>query len=355
MSLYTIMEEGSCDSFDITQSPLSVKVAVCVNPSQELNIITKSPPCTNHRCYVLSRFLTTNALVVLLLLICIAVPPCLRTDFQYSRILSLRRVIVDAVGTKGRVPTRTVLFDDGTLFMPQHGESMCQYFLDPSRSHTMIKRIHYHLNRCHDDVDALDSQLSEYFGASLLATAAGVPLTMTCGLSFDTEHGIQDTILSRLMENTAIMEPSSFGVHGRWTPLDICQTNGASFPSGHYNVLGLSVKSIQQFMRKIIPRDEEPRIGSDAVLYLQFGNDMTTDIENGILPHRAYSDAIHQAALQKGKIVTMTILIRVLHATDQLLAHRFRIAVNDLVVHLQQEFPNAMVSIVALEIGRAHV
>ena len=84
-------------------------------------------------------------------------------------------------------------------------------------------------------------------------------------------------------------------------------------------------------------------MGSDAVLYLQFGNDVTTEMENGILPHRAYSDAIHQAALEKGKMETMTIVIRILHTTDQLLAHRYRIAVNDLVLHLEREFPMASI------------
>jgi hypothetical protein len=64
-------------------------------------------------------------------------------------------VSFEAAAKSVHAPKKTLLFDDGTLFMPQGGESMCQYFLHPSCSHTKIKRIHHHFNHCHDDYAGL--------------------------------------------------------------------------------------------------------------------------------------------------------------------------------------------------------
>mmetsp|Transcript_22093 Transcript_22093/g.33389 ORF Transcript_22093/g.33389 Transcript_22093/m.33389 type:complete len:214 (-) Transcript_22093:89-730(-) len=73
------------------------------------------------------------------------------------------------------ITKRTLLFDDGTLFTPQHGEedsemSLCEYLTQTSRRHTAVKQIQLHFD--HYDLD-------DYLGAKLIANSAQVPLVLS--------------------------------------------------------------------------------------------------------------------------------------------------------------------------------
>lgn len=66
---------------------------------------------------------------------------------------------------------RTVLFDDGTLYTPQNNtESLCEYFTQTSRQHTIVRRIHLHFE---------GFNLEDYLGSKLIADAARVPLHLS--------------------------------------------------------------------------------------------------------------------------------------------------------------------------------
>jgi hypothetical protein len=343
-SLYTILEEGGREEIDNTQ------VAPPLLASSKLHSTNPTESAAQEKCYLFSRLLTTNAMIILLVLACVTVPPLCRQDVSYSRMLSLRHVSFDAAAKSVQAPKRTLLFDDGTLFMPEDGESMCQYFLHPSRSHTKIKRIHYHFNHCHDDNAGLGRQLSDYFGAFLLANAAQVPFTMTCDPYFYTGE-LEETILSRLIVDGDSIGPQPIDLHGKkWTPLDVCQACNA-LPTGCQE-LGLLSETTRHTMRNLAVTEESASTkADDAVIHLRLGDALAgsdndhgkSGAPKGLLPHRAYSDAIKQAALEQGEIETITIIIRSPRGSSELIAHRTRIVANDLVQHLQEEFPHAAV------------
>jgi hypothetical protein len=67
--------------------------------------------------------------------------------------------------------SRTLLFDDGTLYAPQYGDnSLCEYLTHTSRRHTEIKKIHLHID---------SFNLEDYLGVKLIANAAQVPLEVS--------------------------------------------------------------------------------------------------------------------------------------------------------------------------------
>jgi hypothetical protein len=264
--------------------------------------------------------------------------------------LSPRHVSFDAAAKSVHASKKTLLFDDGTLFMPEGGESMCQYFLHPSCSHTKIKRIHHHFNHCHDDLAGLGRQLSDYFGALLLANAAQVPFTMTCDPYVNTGE-LEETILSQLIMDGDYIGPQHMGMYGEmWTPLDVCQACHA-LPTGCQEI-GLLYETIRHTMWNLAVVEKNSLINADdAVIHLRLGDALASSDKDhdesgtpkGLLPHRAYSDAIKQAALEQGEIKTITIIIRSPSGSSELIAHRTRIVANDLVRHLKEEFPNVVV------------
>ena len=248
---------------------------------------------------------------------------------------------MDVVDT--RSPKRTLLFDDGTLYMPENGESMCQYFLYPSRSHTEIKRIHYHFSHCQDD--SMGNQLSEYFGALVLANAAQVPFTMTCD-----PYPLEDTVISRLI-GESIYRPS-IDIHGNtWSPLDLCLAC-ETLPAGcHDEFKFLFSETIRRTMWSLESNDPSVEI-HNAVIHLRLGDALaSTESEiqesRGVIPHEMYSDAIKQASLEKGEIKSIVVLVQSPNKSgSELIDHRSRIVSNDFLEYLQGEFPLVTIQII---------
>lgn len=86
-------------------------------------------------------------------------------------------------------PPKTRLLEDGTLLVRHTDQesNACSYFVNlpgiPRISQVTPSRIHYYFDTC-DDIQ-LGKRLAEHFGHYLLANAAQVPFSMTCGNGSD--------------------------------------------------------------------------------------------------------------------------------------------------------------------------
>lgn len=73
-----------------------------------------------------------------------------------------------------RRASRTLLFDDGTLYTNQRGnDSPCDYLTNTSKRHTDVKFIHINFE---------EFEMQDYLGAKLIANAAQVPLILSGNL-----------------------------------------------------------------------------------------------------------------------------------------------------------------------------
>jgi hypothetical protein len=135
------------------------------------------------------------------------------------------------------IPKHTILFDDGTLFAPQGDEPLCDFFTQNRRAHTQIKRLHLHLQSCKDS----SAQLEEYFQAKLLANAAQVPYTMTCG------GALQDSLMSRLVvDNVRPGQVPTDGTGKAWTAAEVCRADA--------EVIHLAKETIEETLKAIVPK-----------------------------------------------------------------------------------------------------
>lgn len=202
------------------------------------------------------------------------------------------------------IPTHTLLFDDGTLFAPEGAEPLCDYFANSKRLHTDIKRLHLYLHSCQDDSP---QQLDTYFEALLLANAAQIPFTMTCGGALN-----DSTITSRLVvDNTA---PGPRPAEGRdWTASDVCRTDSADVR------LALMKDVIRQTLEEAIPKTAVDDI------VLQF---------DPTVPMTTYTELIAEARFDGGAVESVAIVGKGSH---------------QLVQHLERTFPEMAIETIENE------
>jgi hypothetical protein len=143
----------------------------------------------------------------------------------FRRRLSLRRA------------SRTLLFDDGTLYTNQRGnDSPCDYLTNTSKRHTDVKFIHINF-------DEFDMQ--DYLGAKLIANAAQVPLILS----------------GNLKEAAALYDNAAYRVgpiptdHGKkWPATQLCQRCTTPLCQDYIHLLhhagGIAVKEDKRLIDK---------------------------------------------------------------------------------------------------------
>lgn len=189
------------------------------------------------------------------------------------------------------IPKHTLLFDDGTLFTPEGAGHLCDYFAHSKRLHTEIERLHLYLHSCQDSPEQLDT----YFEALLLANAAQVPFTMTCG------GALENSLISRLVVDNDFPGPRP--MEGRsWTASDVCRTDNANVR------LGLMADTIRQTFEEAVPKTSVDDI------VLQF---------DPTVPMSTYTQLIVEARFEGGTIESIAIVGKGPHLLIQHLGRTF--------------------------------
>ena len=250
-------------------------------------------------------------------------------------------------------PPNVYLLDDGTLVVRHMLESVaCSYFTAlpnlSKRTEKVPTRIHYHFEECTDD--HLGTQLAEYFGHYMLANAAQVPFTMTCG---DGKEGGGDTVLRRLQTNNASPGLPPVDVTGhQYSVYDVCfACYGLSWwcdrgpelmlDTFHENMWRLANSNLGQTLE-----------AEDAVVHLRLGDALMGGRDEGIglLPFRAYSRLLRRAESELGPLATISVVTQTFEETaarpeDRLALARTELIAKEFVAHLRENFPNASVKL----------
>lgn len=248
---------------------------------------------------------------------------------------------------------KVYFLDDGTLVVHQMPESVaCSYFTDlpnlPRRTGKSPTRIHYHFEDCSDD--HLGTQLAEYYGHYLLANAAQIPFTMTCG---DGGEGGEVTVMKKLQTNNASPGLPPVDVTGhQYSVYDVCfACYGLSWwcdkgpelmvDTFHENMWRLANSNLGQTLE-----------AEDAVVHFRLGDALLGGRDEGIglLPFRAYSRLLKRAESELGPLETISVVTQTsdelaARPEDSLALARTEMIAKDFVAHLREFFPNAVVKL----------
>ena len=245
------------------------------------------------------------------------------------------------------------LMDDGTLVVRRMPESAaCSYFTDlpnlPKRVGVSPTRIHYHFDDCSDD--HLGTQLAEFFGHYLLANAAQVPFTMTCGDGID--RG-QPSVLQSLQTNNAHPGLPPIDVTGhQYSVYDVCF---ACYGLSWWCDRGpeLMIETFQENMLRLANSKLGQTIeAEDAVVHIRLGDALLGGRDEGVglLPFRAYSRILKRVETEVGPLATISVVTQTFvedaaRPEDTLALYRTEMIAKDFVSHLREYFPHASVKL----------
>lgn len=174
------------------------------------------------------------------------------------------------------IPKHSLLFDDGTLFAALGDEPLCDFFTQGRRLHTQVKRLQLHLPSCNDS----PTQLDEYFKAMLLADAAQVPYTMTCG------ETMEDSLLSRLViDNDKPGQLPKDSTGHVWTPTELCAAGNEG--------LRMARERIRRTLQAVVPKTTT--------------DDMVIQFDRSV-PISTYTELIAEKQFEYGTIESISIV-----------------------------------------------
>lgn len=250
------------------------------------------------------------------------------------------------------VGPRIFYLDDGTLLVHQMPETAaCSYFATlpnlPMRVPEPPKRLHYHIEDCSDD--HLGIELAEYFGHYLLANAAQVPYTMTCG-NADTAG---NSVLALMQTDNEFPGPPPVDITGfTYNAYDVCFTcYGLS--SWCERGPDLMVDTFQQDMWKLVNTEFGQSVQpEDAVVHLRLGDALESGRDEGIglLPFRSYSRLLRRAENDMGPLETISVVTQTFDEAasrpqDKKSLARSEMVTKDFLDHLRENFPHAKVTL----------
>lgn len=139
-------------------------------------------------------------------------------------------------------PTRTLLFDDGTLSTPQSGgqDSLCDYLTQSSRRHTSVKMIHVYFD---------EFKIKDYLGAKLIANAAQVPLVMS---------GVN---LRALVDQAYRIGPIPKDHGKQWTVEHLCQRCTLPLCQDHLHLLPPALQKLP-FVQTLEKLERDESVGA---------------------------------------------------------------------------------------------
>jgi hypothetical protein len=250
---------------------------------------------------------------------------------------------------------------NGTLFVPRKaGERLCMDILESEPGTFM--RLHYHFEDCHEQ--QLGNRLGEHYGRYLLANAARMPYTMTCGSFQDHDynqlliHGDKErrpSVLRHLEVRNIFPGPVPKNKFGALiSAQDMCHQCHLMNWACHKGMDAIT-DIVQQDMARLaaLPycQSFEP---DDAVLHLRLGDALEGRHDEGIglLPHQAYASLIAEAEKERGTIKTISIVtqpfeVKYLRQFDRntTLIRTSELVARDLQAFLSNRFPAAIVKI----------
>jgi hypothetical protein len=256
--------------------------------------------------------------------------------------------------------TRSMFFMGKILFEVYADKSYsiewCNFFRPDI--HPGLQQLVYHFVTCQDD--QLGDKLGKHYGGYALANAAELPYTMTCG--DESTNRPYQSILAILQVDVSPSGPSPTDAFGEtYNALEICQSG--SVPDGNYPV-GVDLVSdiIRQDMWRVVEVDTanngffEP---DDAVIHIQLGGSLYSSSgqheHDALIPHRSYSLLIEQATLERGPILSISIIITFLEGSDlnEDMDERSILVAHNLYKHLEETFPDANVTMYSTHIEPA--
>ena len=260
------------------------------------------------------------------------------------------------------IPKSTVLFDDGTIFYPLHGDPICDYFVS-GRAHTPITRVHIHFHDCRDE-SKLARNLNDYFGAYLIANTAQVPFTMTCG---NPHQNPPTTAMMHLMTDNRYPGPVPKDSRGKAfdSVQDLCVQYCSSLAPGCDKGLYLISDMMRETMQRMAAAVQSTPATSfesdDVVIHVRLGYSTLYPLSqaatarelptSGLLPHQVYSKLIREIQTEKGYAETISIVTQSFAALEGSLTtlqqdqtrDRSELIARDLVEYLQETFPRATI------------
>jgi hypothetical protein len=257
------------------------------------------------------------------------------------------------IKTQSKSKPKSRILDDGTLFLARGAESPCAFFRRGLRNN--ITRIHYHFEDCVER--QLGNRIGEHFGRYLLASAAHVPYTMTCGNNDNVYQVTNVRVSYHPFESvTKHLEVHNAQANvGNWTVFDVCRIcNGLGW-SCHDGIQAMS--DVMREAMWILAHNTttgqsfEP---DDAVIHLRLGDALRGKWDEGIglLPHEGYSILLKEAESLRGPIQSISIVTasfdkKYARSFDAkaILRERSAMVAYDFVRHLNELFPNATVTI----------
>jgi hypothetical protein len=300
-----------------------------------------------------------------------------QAENSYSPRLRLRRLSFNdpkTVEIKLVDRSKSALLPGGILYISQYDYSLnsCDFFLPdihPELSEVNITRIEYHFDNCMD-VNRLGNILGDHYGYYALAIAAGIPYTMTCGDGEDStkiHHMVlpgtvipQISVLALLQVHLTEPGPLHTDASGKVVDAaELCAFGRVPYWESHSGV-DLVSDVIREDMWRVAEADKAENfsfVPDDAVIHLRLGDVLYSvrgkhqrHQRDGLLPHLTYSLLLKQAALEKGPIETISIVTQPFggsgtRAHDMSVIERSKMIAYDLVKHLQEQFPNAIVTI----------
>ena len=250
---------------------------------------------------------------------------------------------------------------NGTLFIPRKaGELVCKDLLgiEPGT----LNRLHYHFEDCYEN--QLGNRLGEHYGRYLLANAARIPYSMTCGSSEDQNpnqllnRGDSIRFPSVLMQLSVWNErPGPIPTNKFGSPLSVVDMCHRCF------VMNWGCRKGMEAITNTIRNDmailaSHPYSQSfepdDAVIHVRLGDSLRGQHDEfiGLLPHKAYGALIAEAEKEKGEmksisIVTQPFEVKFLRHFDRnaTLIHTSELVARDLRDYLRNRFPGAIVKI----------
>jgi len=263
------------------------------------------------------------------------------------------------------IKTRSMFFMEKILFEVYADKifsiEWCNFFrpdIHPELLEVSLQQLVFHFVTCQED--HLGDKLGQHYGRYALANAAELPYSMTCG--DESTNRPYQSILAILQVDISQSGPSPTDAFGEtYNALEVC--NSGSVPDGN-NPVGVDLVSdiIRQDMWRVVEADEannglfEP---DDAVIHIQLGGSLYSSSgqheHDALIPHRSYSLLIEQATLERGPILSISIIITFLEGSDlnEDMDERSILVAHNLYKHLEETFPDANVTMYSTHIEPA--
>jgi len=217
---------------------------------------------------------------------------------------------------------------------------MCDALYEDQRdngNNRKFTRLHVQNDLCGDF--SLGNMLPTLFSYHVIAHLADVPFTFSC---LDSKPGVMEL----LQKEEEIPFPKS-EFEKDYTLEDACVNKA----DNKFDDVAHGHHLIKHAMINEVAAKSEVEGADDAVIHVRLHDafkKIRKDSQRGLFPHVAYSTMLQKAEMEKGPLETISIITDTfdedkVRTNDQGYTELSRVVAEDLVLHLQEVFPNAQV------------